>query len=76
MWNLRLIGEAATHVPPAVQKACPHIQWGRIIGLRNRLTHGYLDVNDNVIWDSIEIEVPKLLADLRELSKQIDEDNF
>ena len=75
MWNLRLIGEAATHVPADVREAYPHIQWGRIIGMRNRLTHGYLDVNDNVVWSTIETEVPKLLDDLRELLKQIDEDD-
>ena len=73
MWNLRLIGEAATNVPPEVRNSHQHIHWAQIIGMRNRLTHGYLDVNENVVWTAIQIEVPKLLVDLRELTTQIDE---
>ena len=72
MWNLRLIGEAATHVPADVQDANPHIQWSQIIGMRHRLTHGYLDFNESVVWTAIDAEVPKLLEDLRELLENVD----
>lgn len=74
MWNLRLIGEAATHIPSEVQNANQHIQWGQIIGMRHRLTHGYLDFNENVVWTAIDNEVPKLIEDLRGLLRRIDEE--
>lgn len=65
--NLALIGEAATHVPPAVQGAYPEIEWRRIIGTRNRLAHAYLHIDNNVLWDIIRTDVPRLLPQLRQL---------
>lgn len=44
----------------------PHIPWRRIIGTRNRLAHDYLGVDEDVIWDIVQTEVPSLLAALRE----------
>ncbi len=65
--NLELIGEAATHIPDAVREAHAEIPWRAIIGTRNRLAHGYLSVNDNVIWSIIQDAVPNLLPALRNL---------
>jgi hypothetical protein len=38
---IEIIGEAATHVPPEFRRSAPQIPWGDIIGMRNRLIHGY-----------------------------------
>ena len=38
--NLKLIGEAATHIPSAVRDEYPEIPWRAIIGVRNRLPFG------------------------------------
>ena len=65
--NLELIGEAATHVPPAVRAAYPEIEWRRIVGTRNRLAHGYLYIDNNVLWDIIRTDIPRLLPQLRQL---------
>ena len=73
--NLELIGEAATHIPNEVREAHPEIQWRDIIGTRNRLAHGYLGIDDDVIWDIIQTDVPKLLPELRNLLNTTDEDS-
>ncbi|MCY3738244.1 MAG: DUF86 domain-containing protein [Gemmatimonadaceae bacterium] len=73
--NLELIGEAATHIPTQVREAHPEIQWRRIIATRNRLAHGYLGMDDDVIWDIIQTDVPKLLTALQELLKTTNEDS-
>ena len=65
--NLELIGEAATHIPSEVREAHPEIQWRRIIATRNRLAHGYSGIDDDVIWNIIQGDVPKLLPALRKL---------
>ncbi len=65
--NLELIGEAATHVPLAVRGAYPGIEWRRIVGTRNRLAHAYLHIDDDVLWDIIRTDVPRLLPQLRQL---------
>ena len=66
--NLELIGEAATRIPSEVSEAHSEIQWRDIIATRNRLAHGYLGIDDDVIWDIIQNDVPKLLPALRNLS--------
>lgn len=72
MWNLRLIGEAATNVPEHVRDSHSHIEWTDIIGLRHRLTHAYRIIKDDIIWKTIQTDIPKLLTDLHNLRDQIE----
>ena len=65
--NIELIGEAATHIPSQVRDARPDIPWRVIIGMRNRLAHGYLHINDSVIWSTIQDAIPDALPKLRNL---------
>lgn len=65
--NLELIGEAANHVPTTVREAYSDIPWRAIIGARNRLAHGYLSMNDDLIWSMIQDAIPKLLLGLQNL---------
>jgi len=65
--NIELLGEAATHIPENVRDAHPEIAWRQIIGTRNRLAHGYLGIDDDVIWDIIQTDIPDLLPALSRL---------
>ena len=65
--NIELIGEAATHIPVWVREANPDIPWRDIIGVRNRVAHGYLHISDSVIWSIIQDAIPDLLPKLRRL---------
>lgn len=65
--NIEMLGEAATHIPVEVRESQPDIPWHAIIGIRNRLAHGYLHINESVIWSTIEDSIPKLLPALRHL---------
>ena len=65
--NIELIGEAATHVPGQVRKAQSDIEWRSIVGARNRLAHGYLGIDDDVVWDIVKTDIPQLLPKLRRL---------
>ena len=65
--NLELIGEAATRIPESVRDAHPEIPWRTIIGTRNRLIHGYLGIDNDIIWDIVQNDVPALLPALRTL---------
>ena len=67
--NIELIGEAATHVPRYVREAHPEIEWRRIVAARNRVAHGYLGIDDDVVWDVIQSDIPDLLPKLRSLSE-------
>ena len=62
--NLELIGEAATHIPDEVRQANSTIPWRQIIATRNQLIHGYLGIDDDILWSIIESDIPALLAEL------------
>ena len=40
------------------------VPWDDIIGMRNRLIHGYFDVDLDLIWETISNDIPQLLAEL------------
>ena len=51
---LEIIGEAANRVPLAVQSQYPQIPWLQIVGLRNRLIHGYDEVDFDILWGCLK----------------------
>lgn len=65
--NLELIGEAATHIPLEIRLAYSHISWRQIIALRNRLIHAYLGLDNDILWNVIQIDIPELLLALKQL---------
>ncbi len=72
--NIELIGVAATHIPVEVREAHSEIEWRQIIGTRNRLAHVYLGLDDDVIWDIICTDIPRLLQALRILLDKANEE--
>ncbi len=70
--NLELIGEAATHVPETARAEHPQIPWRLLIATRNRLIHGYLGIDDDVLWSIIQDNVPALLVELRALKAALE----
>ncbi len=72
--NIELIGEAASRVPNEVREAHPTIEWRRIIGTRNRVAHGYLGLDNDVVWDVVRTDIPSLPPRLQDLLSTADED--
>ena len=66
--NIELIGEAATHIPDTIRSENSDIPWRMIVETRNRLIHGYLGVEDDILWSIIVDEIPALLSGLRIIS--------
>lgn len=69
--NLELIGEAATHIPPEIQEAYDSIPWRQVISTRNRLIHGYLGIDNDILWSIIQDDVSILIIKLRQLSEHL-----
>lgn len=65
--NLELIGEAATHVPDEIRSSYSSIPWRKIIATRNRLIHGYLGIDNDVLWSIIKSDIPELLVKLKKV---------
>jgi uncharacterized protein with HEPN domain len=64
---LEIVGEAASRVPVTIQQRHPKIPWPQIIGMRNRLVHGYDIVDYDVIWSTVTEDLPPLIAELEEI---------
>jgi uncharacterized protein with HEPN domain len=56
---LEVIGEAAAHVSPATRATLP-LPWVESVATRNRLAHGYFDINALLIWRTATQDVPLL----------------
>jgi uncharacterized protein with HEPN domain len=61
---LEIIGEAAARVSTATRARHPQIPWLSIAGTRNRLIHGYDQVDLDVLWRIIHEDLPPLIAKL------------
>ena len=61
---LEIVGEAAAGVSPDAQAKRPAIPWAEIIGLRNRLIHGYDAVDLDIVWNIVERDLPALVRAL------------
>jgi uncharacterized protein with HEPN domain len=62
---IEIIGEAACQVSPTAQAELPDIPWADIIGMRHRLVHAYFDINLNILWRTVQNDLPPLIAELK-----------
>jgi uncharacterized protein with HEPN domain len=61
---IQIVGEAASKVSTETRAATPSVPWARITGMRNRLVHGYTDIDAEVVWKTATEEIPALLPPL------------
>ena len=67
--NLEIIGEAAGKIPKEIREKYKDIPWAKIVGLRNRLIHGYFAIDYEIVWYIITTELPVLKSQMEEISK-------
>lgn len=65
--NLTIVGEAARHVPEEVTQIVTEIPWNLMRGMRNRIVHGYYQVDPLVVWDTCQNDLPPLVEPLQKL---------
>ena len=61
---IEIVGEAAGQVSREGQTKYGSIPWREIIGMRHRLIHGYTQVDLDILWDTIEDDLPPLIEKL------------
>jgi uncharacterized protein with HEPN domain len=57
---IQIIGEAAKKIPDSIRVQYPEIPWKGMTGMRDKVTHEYFGVKLNVLWDTIEQDLPKV----------------
>ena len=64
---LEIIGEAAVGVSAEFRTKYPNVPWNEIVGMRNRLIHGYYDIDLDIVWRTIEEDIPPLVTELEKI---------
>ena len=67
---IEVIGEAANRVSEDIRLANANIPWNAIVGMRNRLIHAYFDVDTDMVWETVQVEIPAVLVKLKALLDQ------
>lgn len=61
---IEIIGEAAANLSEAARAEAPQVPWRDVVGMRNRLIHGYFDVDLDLVWATLAVDLPALLEAL------------
>ena len=62
--SIEIIGEAATKVTESCKAENDNIPWNDITSMRNRLIHGYFDINLDIVWETTQTDLPVLIESL------------
>ncbi len=65
--HLQIMGESASRISKGLRDSIPDIPWGKIIGIRNIIIHGYFDIDLDIVWQAIVRDLPDLKVKIRAL---------
>lgn len=67
MRAFEILGEAAEKIPLPVRKRHAKVPWKQMAGMRDKLTHEYFGVNYEVLWRTVQAEIPRLRSHIAKL---------
>ncbi len=65
--NLEIIGEASRQLPDEFKQAHAGVPWPKMAGLRNRIVHDYIGIDQEIVWHIIQNELAALKSDIQKL---------
>lgn len=66
---VQVIGEAARRLSSPFTYAHPEVPWKAIVGMRNKIVHDYMGVDEDLLWDTVTRELPPLVSGLENLAR-------
>lgn len=63
--GIEVLGEAAGKETDETRTRASSIPWTSIVRMRNRLIHGYFDIDTEIIWKTVAEEIPSVRKELR-----------
>lgn len=73
--NVEIIGEAAKHVPPHLRRKYSQIPWKDIVGMRNRISHKYFEIDEKILWKTINLDLPILQEQIKKMLESLGNDS-
>jgi uncharacterized protein with HEPN domain len=67
LYNLVIIGEAASRISEQDQSGVSEVPWNSIRGMRNRLIHDYPGMDLEIVWQTVQEDIPALKSILSEV---------
>ncbi len=67
--NIEIIGEATKNISENLKSTYHEIPWREMAGMRDKLIHDYMGVDVDVIWKTIETDIPYLEALLKKIEQ-------
>jgi len=69
--NIEIIGEAITCLDRGLKAQYPNIEWRFATATRNRLIHGYFDVDAEIVWNTTHNDLPLLKKQIEEILENL-----
>ena len=57
---IEVLGEAAGKIPKSIRDRYPNVPWKAMVGMRNRMVHEYFGVGINILWQTVQEDIPAL----------------
>jgi uncharacterized protein with HEPN domain len=66
-YEIGVIGEAVRHIPAEVRERHPELPWDKMQAMRNIVVHEYFRIDLNILWETVQRDLPPLVPRLREM---------
>ena len=72
IYNIMIIGEAANMLTFEFRESHAELQWRQITNMRNFLIHGYHNVEEDLVWEAISVDLNKIREKIVKYLKDIE----
>ncbi|MBP7961933.1 MAG: DUF86 domain-containing protein [Caldilineaceae bacterium] len=70
--SLEIIGEATKNLSAEFREAHPDVDWRSMAGMRDRLIHGYMGVDYELVWDVVVNHIPDLHDEIQHILSELE----
>jgi uncharacterized protein with HEPN domain len=68
---MEVLGEAVKRLPPELCAKYPGVPWRLLAGMRDRISHGYDEIDYTILWDAVREDVPQLVATVEQMLENL-----
>ena len=69
---LEIVGEATKRLPSSLCDEYPAIPWKGMAGMRDRIIHGYDTVDYEIVWNTVDQDIPRIRPLLQQILADYD----